>query len=70
MGITTYFWPSLPVTGSEKVMDAFSKFCSEKFGARLVITTEKKTEARTKASSVIKFLTGEEGYGISGKPWK
>ncbi len=70
MGITTYFWPSLPVTGSEKVMDAFSKFCLEKFGAKLMVPTEKKIEARTKAHSIIKFLTGEKGYSISGKPWK
>lgn len=69
-GITTYFWPALPVTGSPKVMNALTHFCSEKFGATLMITTEKKMEARAKADRIIKDIKGEEGYGISGKPWK
>ncbi len=70
MGISTYFWPALPVVGSERVMDALTKFCSDKFGARLMITTEKKMEARAKANWILRSLAGEEGYGISGKPWK
>ncbi len=70
MGISTYFWPPLPVTGSVKAMDILTEFCSEKFGAKLMITTEKKMEAQAKAERIIKNLKGEEGYGISGKPWK
>ncbi len=70
MGIPTYFWPTLPVTGSAKVMEALTKFCTEKFGSRLMITTEKKIEARAKADLIIKAIKGEEGYGMSGKPWK
>jgi hydroxylamine reductase (hybrid-cluster protein) len=70
MGISTYFWPALPVTGSAKVMETLTKYCGEKFGARLVISTEKKTEARAKAEQIIKSFKGEAGYGISGKPWK
>lgn len=70
MGISTYFWPALPVTGSLKVMEALSQFCTEKFGSRLMIATEKKMEARAKADLIIKAIRGEEGYGMSGKPWK
>ncbi len=70
MGIPTFFWPPLPVTGSTKVMDALTHFCQEKFGARMVIPTEKRMEARAKARWIIKELRGEPGYGISGKPWE
>jgi carbon-monoxide dehydrogenase catalytic subunit len=70
MGVSTYFWPSLPVTGSASAMEAFTKFCSEKFGSKLNIVTEKKMDARTKANLVLKALKGEKGFGFSGKPWK
>lgn len=70
MGISTYFWPALPVTGSQKVMATLTQFCTEKFGSRLIISTEKKMEAHAKADRIIKTLKGEEGYGISGKPWR
>jgi len=70
MGISTYFWPALPVTGSVKVMETLTKFCAEKFGSKLMITTEKKMEARAKADWIIKAIKGEEGYRLSGKPWK
>ena len=70
MGISTYFWPSLPVTGSVKAMEALTKFCSEKFGSELSIVSEKKTDARAKANLVLKALKGTGGFGFSGKPWK
>jgi carbon-monoxide dehydrogenase catalytic subunit len=70
MGIPAYFWPSLPVTGSVKAMEALTKFCSEKFGSKLNIVTEKKIDARTKANLVLKALRSEEGFGMGGKPWK
>ncbi|NWG04065.1 MAG: hypothetical protein HXY44_14525 [Syntrophaceae bacterium] len=70
MGISTYFWPALPVTGSQQTMEALTTFCFEKFGSKLNITTDKKIDARTKASLVLKALKGEEGFGLSGKPWK
>ena len=41
MGISTYFWPFLPVTGSQKTVEALSKFCEEKFGAKLHVITQK-----------------------------
>ena len=70
MGISTYFWPALPVTGSVKAMEALTKFCYENFGSKLNIITEKKIDARTKANLVLKALKSEEGFGMSGKPWK
>jgi len=70
MGVPAYFWPSLPVTGSLKAMEALTKFCHEKFGARLNVITEKKIDARTKANLVLKALRGEEGIVLGGKPWK
>ena len=27
MGVSTYFWPCLPVTGSPKTVEALSKLC-------------------------------------------
>jgi carbon-monoxide dehydrogenase catalytic subunit len=41
MGIPTYFWPFLPVTGSQKTIEVLSGFCEEKFGARLHVVTQK-----------------------------
>lgn len=41
MGIPTYFWPFLPVTGSQKTIESLSGFCEEKFGAKLYVITEK-----------------------------
>lgn len=70
MGISTYFWPSLPVTGSLRVMEVLTKFCKEKFGSKLNVITEKKIDARAKANLVLKALRGEEGFSMSGKPWK
>jgi anaerobic carbon-monoxide dehydrogenase catalytic subunit len=70
MGIPTYFWPSLPVTGSQKAMEALTTFCCEKFGAKLNVITEKKIDARTKANLILKALRGEEGPGLGGKSWK
>ncbi len=70
LGINTYFWPALPITGSQRAMEEISKFCKEKFGSNLYIPLEKKMEARAKAAMVFKALTGQEGYGISGQPWR
>jgi len=70
MGMTTYFWPTLPVTGSIKVMEAITKFCAEKFGSKLMITTEKKIDARAKADLILQAMKGGKKFSISGKPWK
>jgi len=41
MGVPTYFWPYLPVTGSPKTMKALGEFCEKTFGAKLNMVTEK-----------------------------
>lgn len=70
LGITTYFWPALPITGSQKAMEALTAFGQKKLGSSFYIPMEKKMEARSKATMILKTLTGQEGYGISGKPWR
>jgi carbon-monoxide dehydrogenase catalytic subunit len=55
MGIPTYFWPFLPVTGSQKTVEALGKFCEEKFGAKFHIMTQK-MEPKEKAEMVVKSL--------------
>jgi len=55
MGIPTYFWPFLPVTGSQKTMEALGEFCEEKFGARLHVITQK-MEYKEKVDSLVKSL--------------
>jgi len=69
MGVPTYFWPALPVTGSPKAMEGLSKFSEEKFGAKLHILTEKRIDARAKAKLILEAIMGKGGYGFSGKPW-
>jgi carbon-monoxide dehydrogenase catalytic subunit len=70
MGVPVYFWPCLPVTGSSKVMEALSKFCQEKFGAKLHVATDKKMEPRAKAKWIIRDLEGGQAPRLSGLPWK
>jgi carbon-monoxide dehydrogenase catalytic subunit len=55
MGVPTYFWPFLPVTGSQKTIDALSRFCEEKFGAKLHVVTQK-MEYKEKAELIVKSL--------------
>jgi hypothetical protein len=55
MGIPTYFWPFLPVTGSQKTIETLGKFCEEKFGAKLHVVTQK-MEYKEKAELLIKNL--------------
>ena len=55
MGIPTYFWPFLPVTGSQKTIEALGGFCEEKFGAKLHVVTQK-MEYKEKAELVMKSL--------------
>jgi carbon-monoxide dehydrogenase catalytic subunit len=67
MGISTYFWPCLPVTGSAKAQQALSDFCRQKFGAGLNIVTQK-IDARTKAELFLKEI--EAPAKLSGKSWE
>jgi carbon-monoxide dehydrogenase catalytic subunit len=55
MGIPTYFWPFLPVTGSQKTIESLSGFCEEKFGAKLHVITEKMDYIK-KAELLVKSL--------------
>jgi len=55
MGVPTYFWPYLPVTGSQKTMEALGEFCEEKFGAKLHVITQK-MEYMEKTDLLIKSL--------------
>jgi len=67
MGVSTYFWPCLPVTGSVKTQQALSDFCLQKFGARLHVVTQK-IDARTKAGLFSKEI--EAPASMSGKSWE
>ncbi|MBT8367305.1 MAG: hypothetical protein KJP23_21650 [Deltaproteobacteria bacterium] len=67
MGVSTYFWPSLPVTGSAKTRQALSDFCRQKFGSRLHVVTQK-IDARTKAGLFLKEI--DAPAAMSGKSWE
>ena len=41
MGIPTYFWPFLPVTGSQRTVETLSGFCEENFGGRLHVVSQR-----------------------------
>jgi len=67
MGVSTYFWPCLPVTGSAKTQQALEEFCRAKFGASLHVVTQK-IDARTKAGLFLKTIEAPET--MSGKSWE
>jgi len=67
MGVSTYFWPCLPVTGSARTQQALSDFCGQKFGAGLHVITQK-IDARTKAGLFLKTI--EAPASMSGKSWE
>jgi carbon-monoxide dehydrogenase catalytic subunit len=67
MGVSTYFWPCLPVTGSLRTQQALSDFCLQKFGSRLHVVTQK-IDARTKAGLFLKEI--EAPAPMSGKSWE
>jgi carbon-monoxide dehydrogenase catalytic subunit len=66
MGVSTYFWPCLPVTGSPGAVEALTEYCDETFGARLNIITEK-LSATEKAKLLIREVIPPES--MSGKTW-
>lgn len=57
MGIPTYFWPYLPVTGSLKTVEILREFCQGKFGAGFHVVTQK-MESREKVKLLMKELKG------------
>jgi carbon-monoxide dehydrogenase catalytic subunit len=67
MGVSTYFWPCLPVTGSAETRQALSDFCRQKFGAKLHVVTQK-IDARTKAGLFLKEI--DAPAAMSGKSWE
>jgi carbon-monoxide dehydrogenase catalytic subunit len=67
MGVSTYFWPCLPVTGSTKTQQALSDFCRQKFGSKLHVVTQK-IDARTKAGLFLKEI--DTPAAMSGKSWE
>jgi carbon-monoxide dehydrogenase catalytic subunit len=67
MGVSTYFWPSLPVTGSVNMQQALSDFCEQKFGSKLHVVTQK-IDARTKAGLFLKTI--DVPAQMSGKSWE
>ena len=67
MGVSTYFWPSLPVTGSARTQKALDEFCRDKFGAALHVVTQK-IDARTKAELFLKVV--DAPASMSGTSWE
>jgi carbon-monoxide dehydrogenase catalytic subunit len=66
MGVSTYFWPCLPLTGSPKVKIALSELCEKMFGSKLHVVTEK-MDPRAKAELFLRVI--EKPEALSGKPW-
>lgn len=69
MGVSTYFWPTLPVTGSTKTMEALSTLCRLKFGAGLVVDTSKKMEPLAKAGMILKVFNRVAEPGAGDHSW-
>jgi len=67
MGVSTYFWPCLPVTGSPKTMGALTDLCGETFGGQLHIITAR-IDAPAKAELFIKAITSPAS--MAGKSWQ
>lgn len=66
MGISTYFWPCLPVTGSTEMQRVFNGVCQQTFGAKLHVVPQK-IDARTKAGLFLQTI--EKPAELSGKTW-
>jgi len=69
MGVSTYFWPCLPVTGSPKTMELLSKLCNEKFGAKLIVHTDKKMEPLAKAKMILNVFNRVPDPSATDHPW-
>ncbi len=66
MGVDTYFYPYLPVSGSADAIQLLTTYCQENFGAKLNIVTSKLS-----ATEKAKLLVGEvvPPASMSGKTW-
>jgi carbon-monoxide dehydrogenase catalytic subunit len=69
MGVSTYFWPCLPVTGSPKTIEALSKLCDSTFGAKLIVHADKKMEPLAKAGMIIKVFNRVADPSAGDHPW-
>jgi hypothetical protein len=69
MGVSTFFWPALPVTGSPKTAAALSNLCGEKFGARLIVHTDKKMEPLSKAKMILNVFNRVADPSLTDHPW-
>jgi carbon-monoxide dehydrogenase catalytic subunit len=69
MGVSTYFWPCLPVTGSPRTMEALATLCNEKFGARMVVHTDKKMEPLAKARMILNVFNRVPDPSATDHPW-
>ena len=69
MGVSTYCWPCLPVTGSPKTTEALSKLCRAKFGAGLIVHTDKKMEPLAKAGMILKVFNRVADPSVTDHPW-
>ncbi len=69
MGVCTYFWPSLPVTGSQSVVKFLNETCAETFGARLHVIS-RKISGQVKAKTISKELIDGKALSMSGKEWR
>jgi len=67
MGVSTYFWPSLPVTGSSRALKVLTDYCVETFGAGLNVVV-KKLSAAEKAKLIIGRVAAPAS--MSGKSWE
>jgi carbon-monoxide dehydrogenase catalytic subunit len=69
MGVSTYCWPCLPVTGSPKTIEALSKLCRAKLGAGLIVHMDKKMEPLAKAGMILKVFNRVADPSAKDHPW-
>ena len=67
MGVSTYFWPTLPVTGSSRAVKVLTEYCAQTFGAGLNVIV-KKLSAAEKAKLIIGQVAPPAK--MSGDTWK
>ena len=67
MGVSTYFWPCLPVTGSPRTMNALAGFFDKTFGAKIHVVAAK-IDAKAKARLFLKEIISPPS--MSGKAWQ
>lgn len=69
LGVSTYFWPCLPVAGSPKTMEALTQGYLGKFGAALHLSTEKRLSPEAKAKMILRGLSGEVSPLLHNHRW-